>query len=587
MEDSSQNIHLRNLSMHPASSEEEALNLLFLGDTNRMIAETPMNQASTRSHCIFTVHITARQNGSATLRKAKLNLVDLAGSERVYKSNVVGQLLTEAKYINLSLHYLEQVIIALSERSRSHVPYRNSMMTSMLRDSLGGNCMTTMLANLACDTRNLEETISTCRFSQRVAMIKNEVVLNEELDPLLLISQLKKENQLLKDELTLVNGAEWLQELNEDEKLRCTQAVKSYVEDQSTDEILDVGADMRMILLCFSLLKNIIKDMKLTCLSKEKIQTAPCAPIASGEYTMQKEDEKLKDLLQQRNSDITILTDLLKNARHGPDGMQVLTSTQLSEWTRRKVEVKRGTSGDSPQDSGQLREAFTRFRKEYKHEEEIESKKMQLRTKYAEAKALGEQVNQARNLINDLKCKLQKYQMSRAMQGFNREANLDSAETDAMETSLRAEMQAGKCRYKEKFQQLRGLKAEIEHLHHLLEKSRVKIQQEFETWWSQQGNAMKDEAVSPRVGSSWVSRNEAQSCLREKTRRDCEQTTVAATSTASLDAETVNSAEIEAARPPHSAVNIPLTGDSQADADIIAFFKARQRLVQCTNIVKR
>ncbi len=95
MEDEDQNMHLKNLSIHAAQNEEEALNLLFLGDTNRMIAEvilneynlikhdidfqTPMNQASTRSHCIFTIHVTSKEIGSVTLRKAKLHLVDLAG----------------------------------------------------------------------------------------------------------------------------------------------------------------------------------------------------------------------------------------------------------------------------------------------------------------------------------------------------------------------------------------------------------------------------------------------------------------------------------------------------------------------------
>lgn len=100
---------MRNLSLVPTNSEEDALNSLFLGDTHRMIAETPMNMASTRSHCIFTVHITARDAGSSVVRKSKLHLVDLAGSERVKKTGVGGILMTEAKYINLSLHYLEQV----------------------------------------------------------------------------------------------------------------------------------------------------------------------------------------------------------------------------------------------------------------------------------------------------------------------------------------------------------------------------------------------------------------------------------------------------------------------------------------------
>lgn len=75
--------------------------------------QTPMNQASTRSHCVFTVHVCRREPGSATVRRSKLHLVDLAGSDRVSKTGLNGQLLTEAKYINLSLHYLEQVTTVL------------------------------------------------------------------------------------------------------------------------------------------------------------------------------------------------------------------------------------------------------------------------------------------------------------------------------------------------------------------------------------------------------------------------------------------------------------------------------------------
>ena len=144
MEDEDGNYHFRNLSVHPASSEEEVLNLLFVGDTNRAIGETAMNQNSSRSHCIFTIMLEARRAETDTVVRSKLNLVDLAGSERVGKTNTVGQTLREAKHINSSLFFLEMVIVALHERSkgkeRTHIPYRNSMMTSVLRDSLGGNC---------------------------------------------------------------------------------------------------------------------------------------------------------------------------------------------------------------------------------------------------------------------------------------------------------------------------------------------------------------------------------------------------------------------------------------------------------------
>ena len=104
MEDEDGNMHMKNLSMHPAFNEEEALNLLFLGDTNRAIAETPMNMASSRSHCIFSLVLEARKNGSDVIRKSKLNLVDLAGSERVHKTSSSGQLLREAKVRSSTLH---------------------------------------------------------------------------------------------------------------------------------------------------------------------------------------------------------------------------------------------------------------------------------------------------------------------------------------------------------------------------------------------------------------------------------------------------------------------------------------------------
>ena len=144
-EDEDGNLNFKNLSVNPVANEEEALNLLFLGDTNRAIGETEMNQASSRSHCIFTILLECRKQGSDSVIRSKLNLVDLAGSERVHKTTSTGQVLREAQYINTSLFFLEMVIIALHEKEKkgkekTHIPYRNSMMTSVLRDSLGGNC---------------------------------------------------------------------------------------------------------------------------------------------------------------------------------------------------------------------------------------------------------------------------------------------------------------------------------------------------------------------------------------------------------------------------------------------------------------
>lgn len=127
-----------------------------------------------------------------------------------YLEQVIKNRLLKLKNLKWFKHNnLIKVIVALGEKNRSHVPYRNSMMTSVLRDSLGGNCMTTMIATCSVEKRNFEESISTCRFAQRVALIKNEALINEELDPKLIINRLKREVEELKNQLQIsTNGGE-------------------------------------------------------------------------------------------------------------------------------------------------------------------------------------------------------------------------------------------------------------------------------------------------------------------------------------------------------------------------------------------
>ena len=197
-------ITIRNLSQHRADSEMEAMELLLLGDRNRHISETMMNDASSRSHCVFTVTIESRPVLGEVVKKSKLHFVDLAGSERTHKTGAQGSTLNEAKYINSSLHFLELVIISLQERQqreRRHVPYRNSMLTSVLRDSLGGNCKTAMIATIHAEQSQTEESISTCRFAQRVAKVENKAVVNEERNPYAVIKSLRAELEKLRREL--------------------------------------------------------------------------------------------------------------------------------------------------------------------------------------------------------------------------------------------------------------------------------------------------------------------------------------------------------------------------------------------------
>jgi kinesin family protein 6/9 len=140
-------VQVKGLKRVVCHDEEEALNVLFTGETNRAIAAHDMNKSSSRSHCVFTVHLEMRSKVESSERivTAKLNLVDLAGSERVGKTGSRGSLLQEARYINKSLSFLEQVVIALANKRREHIPFRQSKLTNVLRDALGGNCKTRLI----------------------------------------------------------------------------------------------------------------------------------------------------------------------------------------------------------------------------------------------------------------------------------------------------------------------------------------------------------------------------------------------------------------------------------------------------------
>jgi kinesin family protein 6/9 len=147
---------------------------------NRTVSEHQMNKHSSRSHCVFTLHIETRSRveSSDKVLFSKLNLVDLAGSERTKKTGSSGITLKEATFINKSLSYLEQVVIALCQSNRDHVPYRQSKLTNLLRDSLGGNTKTLMVANVWPEPTHLEETISTLKFATRMMRVSNEAIVN-------------------------------------------------------------------------------------------------------------------------------------------------------------------------------------------------------------------------------------------------------------------------------------------------------------------------------------------------------------------------------------------------------------------------
>ncbi|KAL5546337.1 hypothetical protein UlMin_006024 [Ulmus minor] len=161
---------LPDATMHTVKSTADVLKFIRLGEMNRFMSSTAMNNRSSRSHSILTVHVQGKDASGANLRSC-LHLVDLAGSERVDKSEVTGDRLKEAQYINKSLSCLGDVITALAQKN-SHIPYRNSKLTLLLQDSLGGNAKTLMLAHVSPEEDSFSETISTLKFAQRVSTVE-------------------------------------------------------------------------------------------------------------------------------------------------------------------------------------------------------------------------------------------------------------------------------------------------------------------------------------------------------------------------------------------------------------------------------
>ncbi|XP_013384614.1 kinesin-like protein KIF3A isoform X1 [Lingula anatina] len=176
-------VYVKDLLRVPVHNADEMDRVMTLGNNHRSVGATQMNAHSSRSHAIFSITIECSEkglDGEQHVRVGKLHLVDLAGSERQTKTGASGQRLKEATKINLSLSTLGNVISALVDGKSTHIPYRNSKLTRLLQDSLGGNSKTVMIANCGPVDYNYDETISTLRYANRAKNIKNSAKINED-----------------------------------------------------------------------------------------------------------------------------------------------------------------------------------------------------------------------------------------------------------------------------------------------------------------------------------------------------------------------------------------------------------------------
>ena len=210
-EDGSRGVYVEGLLEKPVADASSTMDVLRSGMSNRTVASTNMNRASSRSHAVFVLTVkTEREDevsGVTKTRVAKFTLVDLAGSERQKSTSADGERLKEASMINGSLLTLGQVVGALADREQGrdrHVPFRDSKLTFLLRDCWGGNAKTCLVATVTPSVSSLSETVSTLKFAQRAKLVKNSAVLNEDASGG--VAALRAEIARLRSELDARNG---------------------------------------------------------------------------------------------------------------------------------------------------------------------------------------------------------------------------------------------------------------------------------------------------------------------------------------------------------------------------------------------
>ncbi|KAI3675271.1 hypothetical protein L1987_84859 [Smallanthus sonchifolius] len=285
-EDVKKGVYVENLMEYEVHCVGDVLKLLSQGSANRRVAATNMNRESSRSHSVFTCVIESRweKDSTSNLRFARLNLVDLAGSERQKTSGAEGERLKEAANINKSLSTLGHVIMVLVDGANArtrHVPYRDSRLTFLLQDSLGGNSKTMIIANVSPSVSSAIETLNTLKFAQRAKLIQNNAVINEDASGD--VEALQHQIRFLKEELAI------LKRQNTSRSLRFSS------KDENCSNASSIGDDDKVQRVSCNQLKSLETSLN-GALRREK-STENCIKQLEAEI------EQLNSLVRQREEE--------------------------------------------------------------------------------------------------------------------------------------------------------------------------------------------------------------------------------------------------------------------------------------------
>ncbi|XP_076014329.1 kinesin-like protein KIF9 [Genypterus blacodes] len=502
-EEPGRGVFIRGLSLHPVRNEEDALNLLFEGEMNRIIGSHALNRNSSRSHCIFTLHIECRSRAMSDAKyvTSKLNLVDLAGSERVGKTGSEGRVLKEAMYINKSLSFLEQAILALADHRRDHVPIRQTKLTHALKDSLGGNTNTVLVANIYGEEAQVEETLSTLRFASRMKRVKSDPAVNQHVDPIAQIKKLQKEVELLKEELSLsytVAGAVF-ESQSEAQLAEIQCQVQQYLDGNLKEiSILSVG----QIQAVFAQFKLIVQELE------QKTKAQPSQSLA-GKKTLKDSKGRSVDAAAEaqtqgrqspgKGKSVRFKEKQSTSKKRGGSPVSPKPVDSKSKASERKTD---SPAPDSSQDLDRLEsqptspepprisappkaDAFEDFKSGQGSELNriLGENKVVLRERQARLRNLTELVNAIKKEIDCTTASIQQFKNLRSLHG--QFVGLDGEPLHEPDVALVMHLRKLKDRYQQKYAALCSTKAETNYCLHLVDQCRVRLLSEFQDWYQE------------------------------------------------------------------------------------------------------
>ncbi|CAN6338767.1 unnamed protein product [Urochloa humidicola] len=324
-EDIRKEVYVENLTEFEVGCVSDIIKLLMQGSANRKVAATSMNRESSRSHSVFTCIIESKweKDSASNLRFARLNLVDLAGSERQRTSGAEGERLKEAANINKSLSTLGLVImnlVDLAHGKQRHVPYRDSRLTFLLQDSLGGNSKTMIIANVSPSLCSANETLSTLKFAQRARLIQNNAVVNEDAsgDVLALQHQIR----LLKEELAALKRQPVTRSLS-----FSADIFGGDVNDGSVDEKNDNDANSKSPLNDSQIPNKKLRSLEEALAGALRRESA----VQNTIRELETEIEHLNELVRQRETDTRSAKMMVKFRDEKIHRMDALLNNKLPE----------------------------------------------------------------------------------------------------------------------------------------------------------------------------------------------------------------------------------------------------------------